>query len=106
MIHTLFFSRFRSDMSPELLEEYNAQSADLVKRVREHFPGFVDAKKFLSEDGERLTVVRFEDDEALKAWSRDPEHMDGKRRGRKDYFGEYRIVVCEEVREMKWERED
>lgn len=104
MIYTLFFSRLRQ-LSDESAREYQERLAALRERARTEFPGFVDQKSFTSEDGERLTVVRFEDRESLNDWSADAEHREGKRRGRREYYQEYRVVVCEELRERTWTRE-
>lgn len=42
----------------------------------------------------RVTIVEFESEEALQAWSRHPEHIDAKKKGRKDFYVEYRVQVC------------
>jgi heme-degrading monooxygenase HmoA len=102
VVHTLFFSRFRDAMSAETLAEYETRAASLAVRAREAAPGFVDIKSFRAEDGERLTLVRFETMEQQKSWSADRVHLEGKRRGRSDYYAEYRIVVCEQVEEREW----
>jgi len=37
-----------------------------MMQLVEQNPGFVDVKSYKAEDGERLTVVRFKDEETLK----------------------------------------
>ena len=102
MIYTLFFSRMR-DLSAELQADYLTRSTSLFERATEHHPGFVDIKTFVAEDGERLTVVRFRDEESQRGWKLDPVHKESQAKGRSDFYERYRIAVCEEVRSYEWE---
>lgn len=104
MIYTLFFSRLR-DRGAEAQEQYVRHSDALEKRVSTEFPGFVDTKTFTAEDGERLTVVRFRDAEAQRAWASDDVHNEAQERGRQEYYDEYRITLCQELRSHGWVRE-
>ena len=101
MVYTLFFSRLR-DLSPESQTDYENRSEALNERVAERYPGFVDMKAFVAEDGERLTVVRFRDEESQRAWKRDPVHRVAQAEGRSDFYAEYRIAVCNELRSYQW----
>ena len=101
MRYTLFFSRLRH-LSPDSQRDYVNRSEQLDERVSERYPGFVDKKTFVAEDGERLTVVRFLDEEAQHAWKLDPVHREAQVEGRSDFYAEYRIAVCDEVRCYEW----
>ena len=105
MKYTLFFSRLR-DLSPDRQRDYVNRSERLDERVSELYPGFVDKKTFVAEDGERLTVVRFLDEESQHAWKLDPVHREAQVEGRADFYEEYRIAVCDEVRCHEWHMDE
>jgi len=60
-------------------------------------PGFVDFKTFMGDDGERVSIVQFDSLEHHNAWRDDPEHRSAQRRGRDEFYAEYRIVVGEVI---------
>ena len=105
MIYTLFYSRLRP-LDDNLEAEYTRRNDHLLRRVRHDFPGFVDTKTFVADDGERLTVVRFEDLESQGAFRLDPAHERAQARGRDDFYAYYRIAVCNELRSHEWHREE
>jgi heme-degrading monooxygenase HmoA len=105
MIATLFFSRLRADMSAELLSEYESEVAALERQARS-FPGFVSIQPFENPEGERLTVVMFEDEEAQRRWASDPNHRRAQSRGRELYYERYEIVICREERRRSFVRAD
>ena len=89
---------FRSRLKPEAQPEYT----DWAKRMSEiakSMPGYVSHKVFVAEDGERVTIVEFESMDALQAWREHPEHVAAKKKGRRDFYLEYRVQVCEVRRE-------
>ena len=69
--------------------------SELAKKM----PGHVSHKWFTAPDGERVTIVEFEDEEAQRAWATHAEHMDAKKKGRADFYLEYRVQVCNVVRD-------
>ncbi len=89
MIVTVFRSRLR----PESVAEYGdwaSRMSDLAKTM----PGYISHKGFTAPDGERVTIVEFEDEVSLKGWSQQEEHMAAKKKGRADFYSEYKIQVC------------
>ena len=44
-------------------------------------PGYKSHKVFIAEDGERLTLVEFEDDATQFDWASHPEHRAAQKRG-------------------------
>jgi len=54
---------FRSRLMPGLREEYIAL-VDRMVELAETMPGYISHKGFFAEDGERVTVVEFEHEEA------------------------------------------
>jgi heme-degrading monooxygenase HmoA len=90
---------FRSRLKPESQQEYmqwSARMSELAKTM----PGYISHKGFVAEDGERVTIVEFESEEAQRAWSVKAEHVEAKKKGRKDFYSEYRLQVCSVQREM------
>lgn len=70
-----------------------AEMTDLARGM----PGFVDAKTFSSDDGERVTIVTFADREFHNAWRDHPRHREAIRRGIDDFYATYSIQVAEET---------
>ncbi len=94
MIVTVFRSRLR----PEAQDEYREWAARM-SALAETMPGYISHKGFTAEDGERVTIVEFEDEDAQRAWSRHPEHIQAKIKGKQTFYSEYRIQVCTVVRD-------
>ena len=94
---------FRSRLMPGLRDDYVA----LVNRMVElaaTMPGYISHKGFFADDGERVTIVEFESEEAQRAWRMQPEHRDAQRKAREIYYSSYSVQVCEVKRESKFER--
>jgi heme-degrading monooxygenase HmoA len=70
-----------------------------MSRLAKSMPGYISHKGFAAEDGERVTIIEFESEEALRAWSVNSEHLEAKKKGRKDFYLEYRVQVCDLRRE-------
>jgi len=76
---------------------YDAMAAEMEALART-MPGFVDVKAFKAEDGERLTVVWWENEETLKGWRENLRHRMAQRLGRERWYEYYKIEVAEVVR--------
>ena len=84
---------FRSRVKPEARDEY-ARWAARMSEIARSMPGYISHKGFVADDGERVTIVEFESEEAQRAWAVHPEHVEAKKKGRKDFYLEYRVQVC------------
>ena len=93
----------RSRLMPGVREEYVAL-ADRMAALAKDMPGYIAHKGFFADDGERVTVVEFESEEANRAWRMHPEHREAQRRGREAYYESYSVQVCEVKRTAKFER--
>lgn len=89
---------FRSRLNPEVQEEY-FQWASRMSELAKTIPGYVSHKGFVAQDGERVTIVEFETEEGMRTWATHPEHVEAKKRGRKNFYAEYRVQVCNVQRE-------
>ena len=67
-------------------------------------PGYIAHKEFAAEDGERLTLVEFESEETVAAWRMRPEHVQAQCKGRSKFYSEFRLTVCEVLREQRFRR--
>ena len=52
---------FRSRLAPEAGADYHAMADEMLERARA-MPGFVDFTHYAAPDGERLAVVRWQDE--------------------------------------------
>lgn len=94
---------FRSKLTPEAGEDYNAMSDELHSLVREN-PGFIDVKHYKAEDGERLTAVWFKDKESLREWKQLPRHREAQTTGRVKWYEYYKMDVATIERVSNYER--
>ena len=94
---------FRSRLAAEAGRDY-AETADAMLAKARSMPGFVEFKQFKADDGERLSLIRWESSETLRAWAEDPEHVGAQRRGRERWYTEYAIDVAEVVRTSRFAR--
>lgn len=101
MVVVLFGTNKRDDIDLEEYGERNERMYDIVSKM----PGFLGIKGYVSEDGERISVARFESDEALKAWRLQPDHVETQRRARDVYYESYWVQVCHTVRDYRWSRD-
>jgi heme-degrading monooxygenase HmoA len=93
---------FRSRLRPGVEEPYQEVAAQMSAFVRS-MNGFIDQTFYRSEDGERVTIVRFRDRDSHRAWAQHPEHLAAQRRGREDFYSWYDISVSEETYQRVFE---
>ncbi|WP_321874138.1 antibiotic biosynthesis monooxygenase family protein [Burkholderia ubonensis] len=96
---------FRSRLNPDAQDEYK-QWASRMSTLAADMPGYISHKGFVAEDGERVTIVEFESEEGMRAWATHPEHVAAKKKGRSVFFTEFRVQVCNVVRDTAdhWSR--
>ena len=69
-------------------------------------PGYISHKSFYAEDGERCTIVEFENEDGLRIWRNNPERIAAQKMARQKYYSEYSVQVCTLDRESKFEAKD
>ena len=94
---------FRSKLTPEAGADYQSMGEQMFEHARNQ-PGFVDYKEYTSEDGERLTVVRWRDEATLEQWRNDARHRAAKTLGRERWYERYHIEVAKVFHEAKFDR--
>ena len=93
MVLTVFRNRLRPGAKD--YPEMAARMSELAKSM----PGYVSHKTFAAEDGERVTIVEFESEEAQRAWRMHPEHIEAQKKGRQEFYSEFRLQICSVQRE-------
>lgn len=96
---------FRSRLAAEAGADY-AETADAMLARARSMPGFLEFKHFHADDGERLSLIRWESAETLRAWAEDAQHLTAQRRGRERWYTAYSIDVAEVVRTSRFARGD
>jgi heme-degrading monooxygenase HmoA len=94
---------FRSKLTDQAGEDYQAMNQELEVLVRQN-PGFIDAKSYKSEDGERLTVVWWKDEDSLREWRELMRHREAQNTGRQKWYQYYKLEVGSVIREKSFER--
>lgn len=89
---------FRSRLDPEHVTAYHEMAARM-RALAEGMPGFISFKTFNADDGERVSVIEFESEDALRAWREHPEHREAQQLGRSMFYAEYQIQVCSILRQ-------
>ena len=84
---------FRNRLNPEHSGEYH-ELAPTIAALAQGMPGFVSHKSFTAEDGERVTIVEFEDRKSHEAWARHPAHREAMGKGQDRLYQYYDIKVC------------
>jgi heme-degrading monooxygenase HmoA len=82
-----------------------AEMADEMEALARTMPGFIDVKAFKADDGERLTVVWWENEETLRGWRENLRHRVAQRAGRERWYEYYKMDVAEIVRQKDFTRE-
>ena len=93
---------FRSKLVAE--PEGYGEMAEEMEALAKTMPGFIDVKGYVSEDGERLTVVRWQDQETMRQWREHERHRVAQRSGRERWYAYYKMEVAEVVRETSFTR--
>jgi heme-degrading monooxygenase HmoA len=91
----------RKRMNPGAQDEYDSMAVRMNERVRT-IPGYVSHKGFVAADGEQVTIVEFESEQALDQWRIHAEHRLAKRRAIETHFSEYKFQICSVIRERAW----
>lgn len=91
--HLMLVVLFRSKLvdAPDGYAEMAQEMLALAKTM----PGFIDVKAFKADDGERLTLVWWEDEDTLRAWRTNARHLVAQKLGRERWYEYYKIEVAE-----------
>jgi heme-degrading monooxygenase HmoA len=94
---------FRSRLTPEAGDDYSEMAAEMLSTAKE-MPGFIEFKSFKADDGERLSLVYWQDHETMAGWRNHPRHRIAQSTGRAKWYAYFRLEVADIVRESNFER--
>jgi heme-degrading monooxygenase HmoA len=97
MVVVIFRSRLKSGVEQEITE-----LGGRIYALGSAMPGFVSYREYSAADGESVAIVEFESLETLAAWRDHPEHREAQAAGRNKFFSQYRITVCEPLRDYSF----
>lgn len=95
---------FRSKLTDTAPADGYPEMAEEMDRLARSMPGFIDVKAFKADDGERLTVVWWQDQETLKAWREQARHRVAQQTGRERWYEYYKTEVAEVIRASAFEK--
>jgi len=72
-----------------------AEMAQEMLALAKTMPGFIDVKAFTADDGERLTLVWWQDEGTLRAWRTNARHLVAQKAGRERWYEYYKLEVAE-----------
>ena len=102
-IHACSSFLFRSKLTDLAGADYQAMNTELESLVRQN-AGFIDVKGYTSEDGERLTVVWWRDEESLRDWRELMRHRQAQQTGRAKWYQYYEMEVANVIRTSSFAR--
>ena len=85
---------FRSRLKPGMEAEYESL-AEEISALAQTMPGYIEEKTFVSDDGERVTIVLFADRESHDAWRDHDRHREAQAVGKTKLYAEYRVYSAE-----------
>jgi heme-degrading monooxygenase HmoA len=93
---------FRSRLRRKHLADFERHAEEMLAIARS-MPGFISYKRYVADDGERISLHEWESAEALRAWRDHPRHREVQTRVRSHYYAEYTSYVCDSPREWRFE---
>lgn len=92
---------FRTRLKPGVEADLELLGARMYG-IASGMSGFVSYREYQAADGESVAIVEFENLETLAAWREHPEHRKAQAAGRERFFAEYRVTVCDAVRDYSF----
>jgi heme-degrading monooxygenase HmoA len=93
---------FRSRLLDDPDDGYEELNAAMQRRAHE-LGGLVEVKSFEADDGERVTLVTFQDRTSHERWADDPVHRRAQSFGRSKVYSSYCIQVTDCTRVATYE---
>jgi len=76
--------------------------AERMEALAKEQPGYLGIES--ARDGLGITVGYFRSLEDIAAWKRNVEHLEAQRRGRADWYAQYRVRIAKVEREYGFEK--
>lgn len=94
----MFLVVFRNRKRPDMDEAAYSADADAMEALAAAQPGYRSFKSYTANDGEVVAVSEWNDEASARAWGRLAEHRAVQHKGRKEYYAEYTLFACGDVR--------
>ena len=72
---------------------YDTMAAAMVRLAGQQ-EGFLGLESARGADGTGITVSYWRDEESIRRWKADAAHREAQRRGREEWYADYRVRVC------------
>lgn len=96
---------FRSRLMPGVQDEYGPMAREMSELARA-IPGYLSHKGFVADDGERVTIVEFASEDAMREWKDHPRHREAKRLGFTKFFSTFAYQICSVIHARVWQGKD
>jgi antibiotic biosynthesis monooxygenase (ABM) superfamily enzyme len=83
------------------MAEQEAAVGEELAAIMTAMPGFISAKEYMAEDGEVLSVFRFESDDDLIRWRDHPSHL-RYQASTDDYYESFWVQCALQYRAYEW----
>jgi heme-degrading monooxygenase HmoA len=95
---------FRNKLVKDVSADYGSLLAEMNVYAQSQ-PGYVADKTYIADDGERVSIVWWQDKESLDQWRQNLKHVDAKQKGRQNWYEYYSMDVAEVYHTSSFARE-
>jgi len=88
--YAVIFSSKRTAEDDEGYQEMSNRMSELATQQ----PGYLGIESYRNENGEGVTISYWENEEAIRNWKKNWEHLRAQRLGRKQWYASYHLQVC------------
>lgn len=82
------------------------EMADAMERLAHEQPGFLGVESARGTDGFGITNSYWTDEDAIRAWKRNIDHLGAQKRGRQDWYQTYEMRIARVERAYGFSRTD
>ena len=94
----MFLVVFRNRKRAGMDEAAYADDAAAMEALAAAQPGYRGFKSYAADDGEVVAISEWDDEASARAWGRIEEHRGVQRKGRAEYYADYTLFACGDVR--------
>ena len=96
--YAVIFTSRRTDVD----DGYDETSDRMIELAAQH-PGFLGVESARGEDGLGITISYWTDEDAIRAWRMNAEHLVVQEKGRREWYAEFitRVAKVERVNTFK-----
>lgn len=82
------------------MEAAEAEAMDRLVPIYTSMPGFISYRYYTGEDGEEISIARFTDRGSMRAWVRQPDHVEVQKMAG-DLYEDLWVQTAETIREAR-----